>query len=233
MNIIFLGDSLTRGNTGVSYLNLLKQKLPNHELYNFGKNGDPVVSLYKRMKKIQYPEKIDIAFVWIGTNDVFVKVNNKFPVIKKILGQNWAETHEEFEEYYRKILDFLKDKTGKIFTVSPWIIGEDFKNIWNKELEQLSMIIKDISDSYSNVEYIDIRKKIFEKIKPHKSSDYIVDNSFGVIFDAITLNNPERIDKKSLDRGLFLTIDGVHLNNRSASFIADVFNDFIVKEMGL
>jgi len=233
MRIIFLGDSLTRGNIGVSYLDLLKQKLPNHELYNFGKNGDPVVSLYKRMKKIQYPKNIDTAFVWIGTNDVFVKVNNRFPVIKKILGQTWTENHEEFKDYYRKILDFLKYKTGKIFTVSPWIIGEDFDNIWNKELDELSIIIKNISKSYDNVEFIDIKKLVVEKIEPQKSSDYIVDNSFNVIFDALTLNSSKRIDKKALDRGLFLTMDGVHLNSRSACFIADVLYDHIVKEMDL
>lgn len=47
--IAFFGDSLTEGSPGVSYFDILKDKLPNENLLNFGKGGDTVISLYKRI----------------------------------------------------------------------------------------------------------------------------------------------------------------------------------------
>ena len=81
MNIIFFGDSLTEGIPGVSYYNILKEKLPQHNLGNCGKGGDTVISLLRRIKKMNISQTYDIAFLWIGTNDVLVHVSKKFPLI--------------------------------------------------------------------------------------------------------------------------------------------------------
>ena len=75
MDIIFFGDSLTEGVPGASYYKILKEKLPEHNLVNCGKGGDTVNSLYNRIKKMNISKKYDIAFIWIGTNDVFKKAS--------------------------------------------------------------------------------------------------------------------------------------------------------------
>jgi hypothetical protein len=49
MNIALYGDSLTEGRAGVSYINLLQPLLPGHELLNYGRGGDTVISLYHRI----------------------------------------------------------------------------------------------------------------------------------------------------------------------------------------
>ena len=45
------------------------------------------------------------------------------------------------------------------------------------------------------------------------------------------LNDQKRVDKKSKERNLFFTLDGVHLNSRGAELVADVFYRYIVKEV--
>ena len=58
MRIAFFGDSLTYGKLGVSYINIIKKEYPDFELLNFGKNGDTVNSLYKRIRPLSIDFKI-------------------------------------------------------------------------------------------------------------------------------------------------------------------------------
>lgn len=39
-------------------------------LLNNGKGNDTVVSLYRRISAMQFEETLDMAFLWIGVNDV-------------------------------------------------------------------------------------------------------------------------------------------------------------------
>ena len=229
MKIIFFGDSLTKGTIGASYFNILEKKLSSHTLINYGKNGDPVVGLYNRMTRLDKNETFDIAFVWIGTNDIFVNVKWHYPIMKTLTFQQWARNNKEFEEYYKKILDMIKNRVKKIFTVSPWLLGEDIENKWNKELAKLSILIEKISKNYENIEFIDIRSIIIKKLSKRITSDYLPTSNTGVFFDYMTINNDERIDKISSERGLHFTIDGAHLNNHGARIVADVFYDEINK----
>ena len=50
--IAFFGDSLTEGIPGASYFQILKDRLPNENLINFGKGGDTVISLYRRVREL-------------------------------------------------------------------------------------------------------------------------------------------------------------------------------------
>jgi hypothetical protein len=221
MRIIFLGDSLTEGNIGVSFLDILKEKLPKYDLVNYGRNGEPIVGLYHRMKRLDLDA--DAAFIWCGTNDIYVNVNWSFPIIKTFSNQPWAKNHEDFKTCYTKVIETLLGKVKKIFTVSLWFIGEDFNNKWNKESDKLSEVIKQISQGYNNVQYIDLREVFKSKFKLKRSSDYLVKSSSSGLFDFLTLKSKEEVDKKSTERGLEFTVDGVHLNSISAQIIADVF----------
>ncbi len=223
MDIIFFGDSLTEGVPGASYYKILKEKLPEDSLVNCGKGGDTVTSLYRRIKKMNISKKYDIAFIWIGTNDVFKKVLNKYPIINKFLKQTYAKDIEEFRKYYLDIIETVSVNAKKIFTVSPLLIGEDTHNKWNEELGQLCEEIKDLSSKNKNVEYIDLRKDFISVLSSKKISSYI---SPGTISDSIfswLFNFPELVEKKSNGRGLHLTLDGAHLNFAGAQMVADVF----------
>ena len=71
MRIAFLGDSLTEGHPGESYLTRLRRLLPGDELRNGGRGGDTVPALLARLEHTGL-EPADLAFVWIGVNDAFL-----------------------------------------------------------------------------------------------------------------------------------------------------------------
>ncbi len=225
MKVIFYGNSLTEGIPGVGYYRFLRKKLPNHKLVNKGKGGDTVISLYRRMKR-RGIKNHDISFIWIGTNDVLANVRKDYPIFKLLAGQIWSKKDEEFEEYFRKIIELLNNKSKKIFTIPPIFIGEDIKNKWNKKLNKKSKIIKQVSKEYEKVEFIDIRKKIYPKLRKD-TSKYIMKNTLKVIMDYLRYKDIKRADKKSEKRGLQFTLDGVHLNSKGAKIVADIFYEKI------
>jgi lysophospholipase L1-like esterase len=71
MRIAFLGDSLTEGHPGESYLARLRRLLPGDELRNGGRGGDTVPALLARLEHTGL-EPVDLALVWIGVNDAFL-----------------------------------------------------------------------------------------------------------------------------------------------------------------
>lgn len=222
MKIAFIGDSLTEGIVGASYFDILQDKLPRHELLNYGKGGDTVISLFRRLHKINFTPPLDIGFLWIGVNDVFVKTSRFFPLIKRLRGQTWAKTYPEFQEYYRSILEFLQDKMTHIFVLSPLFIGEDLDNTWNKELATLSKIMRDLSTTYPNVEFVDLREHFIPQLASKKISPYVPKNIVRAI-----------LEKKALERGLHFTIDGVHLNRAGAEMVAEVLWEKIRSKLQL
>jgi len=223
MDIIFFGDSLTEGVPGASYYKILKEKFPEDNLVNCGKGGDTVTSLYHRIKKMNISKKYDIAFIWIGTNDILAKISNKYPPLKKFLNQPYAKNIEEFRKYYLDIIEIVSVNAKKIFTVSPLLIGEDANNKWNQELGRLREEIKDLSSKNKNVEYIDLRKDFISVLSSKKVSSYISPGTITNTVFSWLFNYPKLVEKKSKERGLHLTLDGAHLNHAGAQMVVDAF----------
>ena len=230
--ITFFGDSLTRGFPGVAFFKVLKNQLPDYDLINYGKGGDTVLSLYRRIRDLQIDKTSDIAFLWVGTNDVFAKLSWSYPVLKTVTKQPWAKNLEEFERYYRLSLDILHQQANKVITVPTLFMGEDINNRWNKEMQGLSKIIEHVSDFYKNVEYLDLRKTIIPKLDDKKLSSYLPTSIVSVAIDTLLLKHIEQIDRKSTERGLFYTLDGVHLNSVGAELVAEAFLETIKKVEG-
>jgi len=225
MKLVFFGDSLTEGIPGVGYLDILTKKLKDHILVNEGVGGETVISLYRRMNRMKI-ENHDISFIWIGTNDILATVRKSYPITKVLFGKIWSMSDREFKNYYKKVIELLDNKSKKVFTVPPIFIGEDIENKWNKRLDDLSIIIKYVSKEYDNVEFLDIRKNIYPKLKA-KKTDYIMKNPLKILMDYLRFKNREKTDEKSKLRGLQFTLDGVHLNSDGAGIVADIFYEKI------
>jgi lysophospholipase L1-like esterase len=222
LNIAFFGDSLTEGIVGASYFEILRNKLLQHELINYGKGGDTVMSLNRRLRQIDMASPLDLGILWIGVNDVFVKTSWRFPLIKHLRGQPWAKSHIQFQEHYHSLLEFLQNKITRIITLPPLLIGEDLDNAWNKEVSALSQIIHDISLSYPNVDFIDLREHFIPLLTSEKVIPYVPKTMFRVFWDALFPTTAEESEKDARARGLHFTVDGVHLNRTGAEKVADV-----------
>ena len=215
MKIALIGDSLTEGRPGVSFVNMLKERFPNDSFVNLGKPGETVKSLYSRLTKTGIGNDYDLAFLWIGTNDVYSK-------LLKVQAQPVVENLEEFNEVYQQVLDIVMSSSEKVVAVSPALVGEQIENPSNKEIKELSTLIQSLSEK-QHMYYLDLHA-VFEKALANgNSSGYISTNPFRVMFDVFFYKNEARIDQLSTKRGLQLTLDGIHLNSAGAKIVSDEY----------
>jgi len=202
MKIVFLGDSLTAGNPGAAYFERLHLKLPEHKLLNYGKGGDTVKSLFQRIRKTEFEPPIDITLLWIGVNDFLVKKSLFAPLRKIIRRQPWSKNQQEFNFYYRLLLDLIASQSRQIITIPPLFIGEELDNPWNRKLAAAAAEIKNIAADYPAAIYLDLRE------------------SFRTLL----------ADRKPVQQGYF-TIDGVHFNEKGADIAADIFFQTLSKQI--
>jgi lysophospholipase L1-like esterase len=230
MKILFIGDSLTVGSPGASYFDLLCRRLPEHTLVRYARGGDSVVDAYRRVAGLKVEAPFDLAFLWIGVNDVFVKLAPTFPLIRKVRRQRWTRTKEEFAGYYRATLDNLCSRARQVRTVSPLFLGEDLGNRWNRELADLAAVIQTLSIEAANVAYLDLRAVFKAELagRPNdRNSGYLPTSAARIGLDVLLLRRPAQVDRVSRKRGLQFTLDGAHLNSRGAVIVAGLFAEAV------
>ena len=216
MKIALIGDSLTEGRPGVSFFNILKEKFPNITFDNLGKPGESVKSLYTRLLKTKLDIDYDISFLWIGVNDVYSK-------LLSVQAQPVAKDHNEFKDYYEKILDLVLVSSKKVVAVTPALVGENTNNAANHEIKELNVLIQSITRNQENVSFLDIQSVFFSDLAKVNSSDYISTKVMRVMVDIFFYKKPSRIDRLSKERGLHLTLDGIHLNSTGAQIVAEIY----------
>jgi lysophospholipase L1-like esterase len=223
MKIAFFGDSLTAGKPGASYLEILGDLLPDHELLNYGRGGDAVADTQQLIGGLKPGLQYDMAFLWTGTNDVFMKVSATFTMLRTLRGQARTSSTDRFGNTYRATLEELTTRAGRVFTVSPWFVGEDMSNPWNRELDELSAVIERLSFRYDDVSFIDLRAMFCSRLARKSTSDYVARGVAGIGRDLMTLHDLDQVNQRASERGLFYTLDGTHLNGRGAEIIARIF----------
>lgn len=221
MKIAFFGDSITEGFPGASYVSALANKLPEHNLFNYGKGGDTVISLYRRLQKTSLESPLDISVLWVGVNDVFVKTSWTFPILKTLRGQPWVKDHQEFKAYYKKLLEFIAGKSSRIITISPLFIGEDLNNIWNRKLNFLGEIIEEISGEFNQSTFIDLQKVFLPLLENKQVSPFVPKSVIKLLLSIFFRKSDHEIEEQAEKRKLNYTIDGVHLNAVGAEIVAD------------
>ncbi len=223
MRIGFFGDSLTSGVPGSSYVALLREQFPNYTLLNFGKPNDTVVSLHRRISTMRFEEPLDLAFLWIGVNDVPQTDGWLYHAFHTLLAQRRARDMDEFRACFRAMLQRLCDLAGRVFVAPPALKGEDLDNPWNRRLANLAGLIKEVTAECDRAEFLDLRAAFARELPKRSGAEYVSRNPFRVLLDALTLRADGQIDAKSTKRGLFLTLDGIHLNSAGAKLVAEEF----------
>jgi len=228
MRIAFVGDSLTAGRPGSSYFAILRARLVGHKLVNLGRGNDTVVSLYRRLTRLRFGEPFDIAFLWIGVNDVAQGSPWTFQAVSLLERRPRSRNLDEFRAYYQATLDLLRRHARRVVAVSTALKGEDVVSPCNRELEALSKVVQELASRGERTEYLDVRAVLIEKLAGKRISDYVPSSVIRVALDALTLRSDEQVDRKSAERGLHLTLDGIHLNSAGAQLVAETFLQVIV-----
>jgi len=220
MKIAFLGDSITEGTLGVSFVDIIEKRLPEFSFKNYGVGGDTVGSLYKRIQKMNNLNTFDVFVLFIGINDVFGKLNLQHKLIKILSNQSTAKNNVSFKKTYNDILQYLLTYNKKILIIPPLLLGEDVLSQWNQQVQQLASIVKEQANFYKTVRFIDLRNIFVERLENKKISNYLPMKLMSIKKDVDTLKTDPIIDSKSKERGLHLTLDGVHINSIGANIIA-------------
>ena len=223
MRIAFFGDSLTSGVPGCSYVAILQGQFPDDTLLNFGKGNDTVVSLYRRISAMQVDKPFDMAFLWIGVNDVLQTDGWTYRAFHTLLAQRRARDRDEFAACFRATLDLLCSRSGRVIAVPPALKGEDLDNPWNRRLRELAGLIKGSAAECDKAEFLDIQAAFVRKLPARPGCEYVPRNPLRVLLDTLTLRTDGQVDAKAAERGLRLTLDGVHLNSAGARLAAQAF----------
>ena len=227
MKIAFIGDSLTAGIPGSSYFAILREKLPDHTLINLGRGNDTIASLYRRIARRIGNEQFDLAFLWVGVNDVGEEGSWLFQVANVLRRQPRAKNLDEFRVYYQHTLDLLCCHARCVIAVAPLLKGEEIDNKWNRQIDVLARVIKDLTTHYERAEYLDLRPAFHQKLTGKQTSNHLPESPLRVGWDILTLRNDAQVDAKAAQRGLHLTLDGVHLNSAGAALVAEAFLEVI------
>lgn len=232
--VLCIGDSLTFGNVGYSYVKFL-EKL---KIINKGLNGDPILGIEKRLKKylsLKCYKDIDLIILWGGTNDILLPNLKKVSAFWNIsntlrpffFGYHYCESDEEFYNVYERIIQNLQKSNKKVLLLG--LPKAELKNLnINYKLQERSRMIEELSIKY-NLDFIDIYKIMDELNFPTKSLGY----SWGMlnltrIFDAfLMIIYPPSKKQFSKMRKLNLTVDGIHLSEVSAKEIAKSIDNYI------
>lgn len=224
MKIAFIGDSLTSGIPGSSYLTILRERLAGHTLVNLGKGNDSVVSLHRRIARQRFSnEHFDLAFLWVGVNDVGGEGSRLFRVANVLRRQPRAKNLDEFRMYYRHTLDLLCRHARRVIAVAPLLKGEEIDNAWNRQIDALARAIEGLAVHYERVEVLDLRPTFYQKLAGKQASNRLPKSPLRVGWDILALRNDAQVDAKAAQRGLHFTLDGVHLNSAGAALVAEAF----------
>lgn len=245
MEIYFFGDSLTQASPGCNFVKMVKNSFADKKVkvYNKGLGGDTIVNLFERIKKMKMfkrqiekeEDKYDIFFVLVGVNDILGMTGDNFKRIKKYMKTKDTPDVEEFVEKYEEMIIFLEKYTKNLVIFPSFLIGEEIENKWNNILDQQSKGVEDLITKRNKEKiengkrvistFVDLRKEITNKLKEKESiSKFLPTSLMTMITDVYFVSwfGDNAITKKSKERNLHLTLDGVHLNYEGAKLISDL-----------
>ncbi len=234
IKICCVGDSLTYGNVGYSYIHFFNENI---DAKNKGVNGETLRGAYKRLENIlENPNSdYDIYIVEIGANDVLLPyLKTVSPFWFLMMGvrckvKKCIEDDDVFYDEYIKLLELFSERSENVIVLGLPILN--FKNFPQQKVVKRNEIISEIARKH-DYPFIDIYNLQAENIE---AESYEYSWKFGFLMrclDAIIMTLfPFTKDWFSKLRGLNMTVDGAHLNSTSAKLVASSIEKVIYKEL--
>lgn len=232
MKILCIGDSLTYGNVGYSYIPFLNK---NFLTINKGLNGDTLYGVSNRLRKMldNRGNDFDLIILGIGTNDIFLpylkgvdsywKLQMSFRCkIKKCI-----EKDLEFSSRFETLLKMINSSGKKaIIFGMPYINLIEFPNdIIIGRNQQIKSLCEKFG--YDFIDIFTLQKDVLSQERKVYSWKWSFLTRIG---DAIVMMLfPESKDWFAKKRELVQTVDGVHFSSKTASLLAKEIEQKIVK----
>jgi lysophospholipase L1-like esterase len=217
MRVVFLGDSLTEGVDGASYLRALGALVDSDPqrggvtLINAGRGGDTILNLARRVAHDVVPHAPDWVVVFVGVNDCRTwYVRRSFPT-RANLGSVYyflrrkgiwrAVTPQRYDDGLRALIDTLRAQTSaRIALCTPATASEALDARAEQMLDCYAARVREVAQE-RDCALIDIR----------------------AAFQAAMTQRAY-----SPAKGYRLTCDGVHLSDAGADLVAGIFRDWLL-----
>jgi lysophospholipase L1-like esterase len=218
------GDSLTQGNIGANWLNVLAAQRPDIQFFNAGMNADLSYTLLTRIDDVIdcQPQYISL---FVGCNDVNatmapVRMQRYYELGKITQDANY----EGFKENYKTILQRLStETTAKILLISIAPITEHPQHAVNQKAELYNQVVKELAQEFGLI-YIPFREQLWQQLPkaPSQIADYEV--GFPLIRKAIIKHYlfQHSWNQISQRRHAQFLIDNIHLNNTAADILVQL-----------
>jgi len=232
--IACIGDSLTHGNIGQSWVDYLRQEFPNDVFLNEGINGNTAWQVIQRLDPILQCQP-DLIILMIGTNDALgsfdinsglrYKKNNELPEVP---------TLEKYKEHLNELIEKIGIQSKiAICTLPP--IGENVNSEVNKHVNLFNDYIKLIANQknlsllpVSDALWSDIQSRTYpSKLEYNPKVIPLFRRIFGGIFHHYLLK--KSWNDISRAKGQWILFDQIHLNERGAEIVYKLAKDFIAK----
>ncbi len=231
--LLCLGDSLTFGSAGYSYISFLR---PDLKAVNKGVNGDTVCGAHKRLKRyIDSPKyrEAKAYVIFIGVNDILKPFLCGLSPVWRLVMKPQVSIKKcrtdilQFAAEYEAMLRLLESRGKKAV-----LVGLPCLQIRGAEAGpymEYSAAIKALAEKHG-LPFIDLFSLQTEAAGPPES---LGRHSWGrtgllrVLDAAFMLLCPSSKDWLSKKRGLELTVDGCHFNSLSARLLAEAINRLV------
>ncbi|MFP4363738.1 MAG: SGNH/GDSL hydrolase family protein [Spirochaetia bacterium] len=232
--ILFIGDSIIEGILGVDFLPEVMKHFPEWTWVNKGIGGDTLIGISKRfLGELKKKNSYDLIVFEAGHNDLIIpqleQMGFPFTMSAKSLkarGSVPADNLHHFSQLYDDVLRKAKDLTSSpIIITTLSCLNEDQNFILNQQRKEYNGVIRKVA--YNNKCILaDIGEYFDAELEGAEQTDFFLGTPMQVLLtDLLHSQIIQAPDKLSEQRGLHLTIDGVHLNTAGAK----IYEKIVVK----
>ncbi|MET7507887.1 GDSL-type esterase/lipase family protein [Streptomyces albidoflavus] len=232
-----LGDSLTRAQLSVDYLDLLRRRHPSGDvrLARFGVNGDFAHNLLHRLDAV-VADPPEVITVLIGTNDARASLAG-YPVEQVMRRKRLPERPSAgwFQQCLGAVVARLRAETdARIGLLSLPVLGQRPDGPAAQASQAYSRMIAEVAAA-EDVSCLPLHERQTEELRradpppiPYREATPAA--SVGVLLQRALLRRS--LDTISRRRGLMLTTDHIHQNSRGAALVAEVIDTGLLTRSG-
>ncbi|MER6946445.1 GDSL-type esterase/lipase family protein [Nonomuraea sp. NPDC000554] len=235
--IVCVGDSITRGQVSVDYVELLRGRFRDrpYAFVNHGVNYDLAYNVSRRLDRI-VAEDPHHVIVLVGTNDANATLGEAnrrlLTLIRRLPVRPSAQW---YADNLAAILQGLERRTyARVAVLSLPVIGEDLESVPLRRAGEYSAIAQEVAAAH-NADYLPLHERQVEDLR---TSGHRPGTRYrpGMMLSS-TASTQHFVLRRSLDeiaerRGLRLTTDTVHQNSRGAGMIADLIEQHLMVRSG-
>jgi lysophospholipase L1-like esterase len=230
--VVCLGASMVRGQVSYNFVKLLSQRMAKDgfQFINAGVTGDQAYNVLMLLDSVINYQP-DFVIILVGTNDVTATLSPTLARISR-LTKRFPQTPSAqfYHDNMLKIVKTLKEKTSaKIALISLPVLGEDLESISNKRIKEYNALLKEIADG-EQVSYLPVyerQEEYLRKVQQGGGRPYESGGMLSIKALARHYLLRQSFDEISRKNHFLLVTDGIHMNSRGATFIADEIESFL------